>query len=125
MSDPTEIELLQARVDFLEKACEVKPADLIAVADENKRVTDENDRMRKAFKDLLVHLQAGTAFSMSACEWCGDTWPKCDEQPREVTEQAAREHLYACAKHPLRIECEALRAEVRRLQQALVDQGTW
>jgi hypothetical protein len=90
--------------------------------DENVRVVDENKRMRAAFRDVVAHIKEGTAFLMSACEWCGETWPKCDDQPREVTEQVAREHLYTCAKHPLRIECEALRAEVRRLQQIIVDE---
>ncbi len=113
-----EIARLRELVDFLEKAQQVTPADIVRVA----ALADENDRMRAAFRDVLAHLKAGTAFHMSACEWCGEAWPKCDDQPREVTEQVAREHLYACAKHPLRIECEHLRAEVRRLQQIIVDE---
>lgn len=107
-----ECEELRAMADFLERGMQVKPADLV-------EMVSEIARMRAAFKDLVEHLRDGSTFSMSCCEWCGELWPKCDGQSREVTEQAARYHLYRCEKHPLRIECEHLRAERDALKYRL------
>ena len=102
-------------VEFLEAAQQVSPADLIDAVDENNRLT-------KAFSDALNKLPAGLTLKLSGCEWCEEMWPHLDGQPREETLRWARKHAFTCENHPLRIERDALRAEVTRLREL---NGDW
>ena len=67
--------------------------------------------MRAAFKKFVTAARAGDAlnFGFSGCEWCHQLWPKSDDDALEQVEERARQHVYTCASHPLKIERDALR----------------
>lgn len=87
----------------------------VALALDVNYYAEENERMRAAFQKMVDALKDGDGteieleFQMSGCEWCHQVWPKPDGSTQEQIEERARRHIFTCAKHPLRIERDALR----------------
>ena len=67
-------------------------------------------RLRRAFDEAVKSLQGDGSIKFSACEWCGVNWPKTEADTYETIRQRAREHVFACAQHPMKIERDQLRA---------------
>lgn len=81
---------------------------------------DENKRMRATFNRFVKDLKANKAlhFEASGCGWCGEVWLKPDGSTADDTKLRARRHDFVCAKHPMRAEINALRAELGALRTA-------
>lgn len=108
----------EEKVAGLAALVNVSPDDVRAVTDENIRVEAENERLRKAFDDVIKSLESGGPVRVAFCSWCNQRWPQLDGETYETTRKYANEHAQACPAHPLRIE----RDELKKIADAF---GLW
>lgn len=108
-----ERDALRAEVERLEVLVQVHPDDI-------KSVVDENDRMHAAFDQAMAALRTpGAKVSSAFCTWCGQHWPRLDGESYEEARRHTMEHAESCPANDIRIERDALRAEVSRLTEEL------
>lgn len=104
-----QLQAARAEVERLEVLVEVKPDDI-------KSVVAENDRMHAAFSQAIATLRTpGAKVSSAVCTWCGQHWPKLDGESYEMVRTYTNKHAEACPANDIRIERDALRAEIGRL----------
>lgn len=92
-----------------------------AKADDVLWYADENERMRAEFTRMMRQLETNgeVQFNASGCEWCGAAWPKPEGDTAEQVHERARRHVYRCAKHPMKIERDALTEQVASLRSTV------
>lgn len=92
-----------------------------AKADDVLWYADENERMRAEFTRMMRQLETDgeVQFNASGCEWCGAAWPKPEGDTAEQVHERARRHVYRCAKHPMKIERDALSEQVASLRSTI------
>ncbi len=100
---------LCAEVERLAGLVSVSPDDIASVA-------DENDRLLKAFDELIKKLRAGQEVRSAMCTWCGQHWPMLDGEPIEVFRKYTNEHANQCPANGTRAERDAALAKVAALE---------
>ena len=104
-----QLEAAKREVGRLELLVKVHPDDI-------KSIVAENDRMHAAFDQALTALRTpGMKISSAFCTWCGQHWPKLDGETYEEARRHTMEHAESCPANDIRIERDALRAELERL----------
>lgn len=87
-------------------------------------LVDENDRLRKAFDEMIVKLQSGSPIHSASCCWCNQRWPHLDGDSFETIRRYTVDHAETCPAHSIRIERDAARVRIAELETALSICGT-
>lgn len=115
------------KVDWRERAKRaeafIATSETCARAEDVAWVYEENQRMRAEFKRFVEACGANKAldFNMSACEWCGDIWPKTEGSTLAQIKQRARRHLMTCKKHPLKGTIDDLSQTIADLRKYIAE----
>ncbi len=98
----------EAELERLRALATISPEDI-------KAAVTENDRLRKAFSDLIAKLTTGSTLNYLTCTYCGKNQLREDHEGADDVKRIATEHARQCAEHPLRQERDRLHATIRAL----------
>lgn len=76
-------------------------------------MTDRYDELKSRCTDFLATLKKDMKCNVGSCPWCGEIWPNPSGDMDRVR-AIAMMHDSECAQNPIRIECDALREQLRK-----------